>query len=806
MYKKKFLVKISILILVSVLFLPAPLALNAQSLAFDSTDSRSTAYKIMPAIMNLLSEETLVDVEDVCAAWDSTFPDNAFTVTEDDRLSLQELLDTHDVLRLTPGDYRTNGLEQITIDSHQSIIALSPTLFPSVKLAAGANNVRLEGLWFLNISFEPGESIRYNCFKNLRRASILVDGATVERNLFIALANSNLDVDTSQGGHFSDNRFIKFNTHGLLPPATMPMVIKGDSARTSGGNAFLLTDAQTPPSSGYFIEGQNDISFVGVDLESYNQNNTPNSYAFQVRNTSTFRAIKSSGMNRRHDPDQNPAFDIDADQAFLTQFTAPTPSPVLRTGPNNDLLFSWRNRLTQNTTQDDTQNNSALRIFAQERIGVGVLSDVSFSLGGSRITREPNSSIATPLHNVLTQTDVGTSAWGIPEFRDIPNPTGANWDNNLGQQVDETAAIQAMINANDIAYLEPRIYYVNSSLVLNRGQGIVGAGSNKTAIIAMRPDIDIVRLAWTGVAECAQSTSGFTLAEITLQGGRNGVAARQEGLQVNRSTISHVTFRNMSNAGILVDGIFGWDNNAIDYVNYVDSTYGFMIQSGVTPEDSCYGVRGEWASMSYMDKTVFYRNQFVGLESAMVLRANRGNNLNGIVESSFEGNTTNALDLSGPNLGLMIASSRFVDNAGDPVIAGNFDTTVVNSYFEAGRGRSMLNTSVTVEGSTFTSGGSTNATVFGQPPLIEVRNPRFFDVYNSVLGIPLGPVESTTPLAGMYFNNNRLPNDSLGEFLNVIEYVTNGDVDRANHSRTVLPLLRGTSSPGSQLLRGRRWD
>jgi len=138
-------------------------------------------------------------------------------------------------------------------------------------------------------------------------------------------------------------------------------------------------------------------------------------------------------------------------------------------------------------------------------------------------------------------------------------------------------------------------------------------------------------------------------------------------------------------------------------------------------------------------------------------------------------------------------------------VGGNFDTTVVNSFFEAGQGSSMLNTSVTVEGSTFTSGTSTDAVVFGQPPLNEVRNPRFFDVYNSVLEIPLGPVDSTVPLAGMYFNNNRVAGDTLGEFLNVIEYITNGNTDRDTHTREVFPLLTGDSSPGSQLLRGGSW-
>ena len=769
--------------------------------------SSALAAKVMPPINYLLLSDDddglSADVEDVCAAWDSTFPTNAFTVTEDDRLNLQELLETHDVLRLTPGDYRTNGLNKVTIDSNQSIIALSPTRFPDVDVAAGANHVRLEGLQQLDIGFIPGRSIRYSCFKNLRAASIIVDGATVERNLFVAIANTNIEVDTSQSGHFSDNRFIKLNSHGNV----MPISIKGDATRSSGGNAFLLVDAQTPPGSAFAVASQSDISFVGVDLESYNwRGNETHPYAFQVRNTGTFRAINSSGMNRRHDPNQNPAYDIDAEQIFLTQFNAPSPKPVLRVGPSNDFLFSWRNQLSSTLIQDDTTNSNALHVYAQEDIGAGFQSDVSFSIDGTRLTAEPSASTANALRTALTQTDAGTAPWGIPEFGRIPNPTGANWDANLDQQVDESAAIQQMIDDNGIAYLEPRTYYVGSSIIIDKDQGIVGAGANKTAIVALSNDIDIINLAWTGVPECNTLTGGFSLAEITLQGGRNGIVSNTAGTQINRSTISHVTFRNMANAGILVDGVFGWDNNVMDHVNFADSAYGFMQIGGTNPGDSCYPVNSEWPTMSYMDKTVFYRSQFLRLGSAVVLRPTRANNLNGIVESLFKDNTTNAIALRGGNAGLMIASSRFVNNAGDPVVGGNFDTTVVNSFFEAGQGSSMLNTSVTVEGSTFTAGTSTNAVVFGQPRLNEVRNPRFFDVYNSVLEIPLGPVDSTTPVAGMYFNNNRIAGDSLGEFLNVIEYVTNGDTNRLNHSRTVLPLLRGQSSPGSQLLRGGSWS
>ena len=118
----------------------------------------------------------------------------------------------------------------------------------------------------------------------------------------------------------------------------------------------------------------------------------------------------------------------------------------------------------------------------------------------------------------------------------------------------------------------------------------------------------------------------------------------------------------------------------------------------------------------------------------------------------------------------------------------------------------MLNSSVTVEGSTFTAGGSTDAVVFGQHELLNMVNTRLFNVYNSVLDIPLGPVESTNLISGLYFNNDRVPSDALPNFFTVLEFVTNATQDASDNSRTVIPLLRGESSPGSQLLRGANWN
>ncbi len=731
------------------------------------------------------------EFEDVCAAWEGTFPADAFEVTPADRNSLQALLDTHGVLRLAPGDYRVDGPTQVTIGSDQAIISLSPTAFPDVRVAAGSERVRLEGLAQLEVTFEPGAAIRYGCFKNLRATTIRVDGATVERNLFVALAQASLKVDTSASGAFSDNRFIKLNSHG----AALPIEIQGDAARSSGGNAFLLVDAQTPPGSGFSIEDQRDVAFAGVDLEAYNwSNNEPTAFAFRVRNTGTFRAVHASGMTRQGDA-TTPAFDLDAEQVFLHRFGAPTANPILRLGPSNQLLASWRDRLSPARVQDDAPGG--LRLFAQEDIG----GDVTVALGDTTLTSEPDAATSAAVHDFLRGQGEG-AAWSIPHFGAIPDPTGPDWAVGLAAHADESAAIQALVDSEGIAYLEPRTYYVGQPIVLGAGQGLVGAGAGKTALVALTPDVDMIDIRWGDPAACGAITAGFTLAELTMQGGRNGILSAAPGSQINQAVIAHVTFRNMANAGILIDGTYGWDNNVLAYVNFVDSTYGIHQHGQPRPADSCYAI-GEWSTMGYLDKTVFYRNQFVGCDRAMLLEPTRPNNLDGIVESSFVGSTTSAITLGSGTSAFVIASSRFVDNAGAPVVQG--PTAIINSTFEAGRGAAMVGHHVDLEGCTFTPGTSSTATVYGYVAPGDVRDPAFFDLSNSNVGIPLGPVTTSIPVAGILYNNELVASDALPAFLTSIQYYTEGTPNSQDDSREVLPLLGGASLPGSQLLRGGAW-
>jgi hypothetical protein len=94
-------------------------------------------------------------------------------------------------------------------------------------------------------------------------------------------------------------------------------------------------------------------------------------------------------------------------------------------------------------------------------------------------------------------------------------------------------------------------------LALGKAHGIIGAGANQTAIIAKNGGIDMIIADGKGA-----SGVGCQLSDITLQGGLNGIhhvnTTAGTASQFTNMFLSHVTFRDMSNAGILFENIFGW--------------------------------------------------------------------------------------------------------------------------------------------------------------------------------------------------------------------------------------------------------
>ena len=731
---------------------------------------------------------------DVCAAWSGVFPDGAFRATPADRANLQSLLDTHNLLQLAPGNYRNGGPASITLKSNQAIISLGPVPFPDILVSAGTMHAHVRGVQQNVVSFEAGASTRYNCFALLKNMKVHVIGATVERNVFLSMSESAFNVDTSGGGNFSDNRIVKFNSHGQQ----MPIDLKGDAARMSGGNAFLLFDSQSTPGSVISVDGQRDVSFYGVNAEVFDSASaTTTPSLMKVTNTGTLRGYHFIGVTKAGNT-KYPGLDLDAENVILHDVHLSTDSPQLRLGSNVKNLFSWRNFWTGGDIDD--RGGAGLRFFAEDSSDGN---DVAVRLAGAEITAPPAMATNDALRTLLTAPGRMGGPWQVPQFGAIPDPTGATWNADRAGKGDDLATLQQMVNTQTIAQLEGKTYYVSGPIVLGNGQGLVGANNGKTAIVALTGGIDMVSIQFGDPTSCNATTGNFTLANITFQGGENGVRSNYAGVQVNQAVMSNVTFRDLSGSGVFIDGAYGWDNNFFDYLNFVDSGYGFRQEGGPKPSKSCYA-NAEWPTMSYVDKTVLYRSQFLRTTHALVMHPTRANNLDAVVESSFRGGDAAAIDLNSSSAGMVIASCEFIDNVGNPVVGGGL--SVVNSTFVADRGGSMIGPGIECEGCTFARGSSTNAAIFGNVAGGDLRNVSLTSIANSVSkDMPIGAVATTVPVGGIYFNNALPATEPLDAFMSTVEYRTHGTPDSADDSRSVYTLLTGASSPGSQVLFGGSW-
>ena len=222
----------------------------------------------------------------------------------------------------------------------------------------------------------------------------------------------------------------------------------------------------------------------------------------------------------------------------------------------------------------------------------------------------------------------------------------------------------------------------------------------------------------------------------------------------------------MSNAGILGDHVYGIDNNMFAYLNFYHCASGYKMRTATGPADD------STPDLGYMDKTVFYRNQFVECGTAVDVVGRRQNNLNVWFESSFRDNTTTAFH-SEPDAGTILASCEFINNHGNPVIETGVE--IVNSYFRADENGTRCSAETpTVEGSTFEQGKSTTAQLLNLTLTGDARNAPIFYMMNSRSDLPLGPVDTSEVIA-LLVNNSLVAADArFGAPLVLNAYDTKG--------------------------------
>lgn len=639
---------------------------------------------------------------------ESALPADAYYVAPGDALRIPLLLHQHHRIRLAPGaDYRASPTT--TVRSNEAIYGAAGTRMSTIVVAPGTHNAIVSGVVPAALEFPPSDlPTSQNCFERFAartyaQSPLTLRGAVVEDNLFLDVAR--VVVDTSQSGRVVNNRFIRTLVHGESPA----LFLRGRGRHSEDNNVFLWMNVLGPVGDGVIIQGEAQVNIIGLDAENWNQHGQATHAAMMaISDTRLFRGFVLQGGAQLPSPTRY--LDVSASEvqlAGMRVYRAASPAVTL-----DAAVSRFANLMPINVNVED-RAGAAGRLIAYENGGGGV----------------------SVRHGEIPEDDGPgrpSGSWEAPHL-DQPSDTDRRALSLARRRSAEDSReyLQSLIDRDKVAFVPAGTYYVSGPLRLKTGEGLIGAGAGRTIIIAKSRDIDLIE----GADHYdRKQTTTFSLVDLTLQGGRIGIrhdeAGAGKGAQFNLIHLSHVVIRDMSQAGISIAGIYGWDNNLIDHVTF----YGMPVAIQQTPS-AWYissAVNGDVEGMNYMDKNVFYRCRFDRVGIGMELTAKRANGLNACIECRFEHNEVAAIRAT-YNVSTVVANSDFVDNGGDPVIASNMPIGIVGSRFVGGSGNSFLDTDAICEGCTFTRSGA-GATSIGR------KGARVLLIDSRSAAVPLGPV------------------------------------------------------------------
>lgn len=629
-------------------------------------------------------------------------PADAYPVPVSRSRELQQLLDEHGRVRLDPaGDYRKAGT--LTLRSDQAMFGVAGARVARLVVAPGTSGSIVSGIIPDALEFPPSALRTHdNCFERFAARStpqqaLVLRNAVVENNLFLDVGQ--VIVDTTIGGSVRNNRFIRTMVHGHSPAVQL----LGRGATGADRNVFLWTNLLSAPGEAILVRGQRQANFVGLDAEDWNRNRLArNPSMLAATETETLRVFMAQGGDSKRAPDAY--MDMDAgrvDLIGLVLYQAAQPAIRIRQGVKQfSSLLASSSRLI-----DESKDAAGWTAFADFTDRVDV-----------RAAAAPAAVAGSP------------TAWNPPVFQPVPDPAGPDWRRRRLSARDSAPELQRLIDAQGIARLPPGVFFIASSLRLKSGQGIVGSGSGRTVIVAMSDDIDIL-VADDHVA--SPRPLSWVLADLALQGGRSGIRhdarGAGAGAQFVHTQLSHLVFSDMAQAGIVVDGIYGWDNNLLDDIAFLRMPVG--IQQKPNPAYESAERSGNIAGANYMDKNLCYRCRFEDTGTGLELIAKRANNLNACVDCRFVRNRRSAVRLQ-YNGSTVLANCDFIGNGGDPVISSDQPVGVVGSRFVAGNAATMLGPQAVCESCRFEGSGS--------DVRIAARGARVFIVNSHSSGMPLG--------------------------------------------------------------------
>lgn len=647
------------------------------------------------------------------------------------KANLQKALDTYGSVRLEKGDY--SGVD-VVLHSNQRLYGHpSLTKVSNITIAAGSTNVYLEQLSFADhtVTFEAGAAISRCVLKTLKYVYIQAIGAKLENNELINIGGQ-IKFDCSLSGYFRNNKIIKHQAQGI----SNQLVMKGNTISPSYGNVNLHSNYLTPAGDATDIDGVQSATFVGVDSEGWNLTGKGVKAMFTAKNITDLKITDFGGGNA-YSAIQTGSYDIDARNLFFLDKYLRTPNDIISARTNMFLVDGegGYSRGSGTVTGFDLVGNlnrsNTITYNGVEQTGtianLAAISAISTAILGTKYT-----------------------PWVRTVLETLPDPLGENWKTNRIGKLDQAAYIQNLIDINGVAELPEGIFYIGSTLKihLDGSHGIIGQGTGKTVIVGLSDDFPLLTLD-------KGTDSNFVLAHLTLQGGRVGIYAGKEGGvgigQIAYQNLKYIVFRDQY-YGIQLHEIMGLDNNFFEYLGFVNCNKGFF-QDPLTP------YVGDYNTSSYVDKTMYYRSQFINCDTAISMLGTRPDNLNAWVGCKFDKGQM-ALNMGAQNYPI-IANCDFSNYNGGNVISSNSISLYSSNFYNNTPSSSILNSMITyIEGCMFLD----NTKIFS--PMI--YNSTFHYILNStVTGDVVVPKPSNLyyESSAIYSNSKLLANPTLSKLL-----------------------------------------
>lgn len=687
----------------------------------------------------------------------STVP---YDVAPSARAQIQALLDQHRSIRLEPNqDYRSEKVGHLRISSGQSIVGGWNTRVPAIYVTEGSSNVVLSNIrsdarFGPDIVFEAGREIHDVDIVGGNGGEGTNIRVKIEENARVSHLSvaeyGGLEVDQAGGGYVRDSVFTR-----LLGRWPGPHVLwHGNLDQPSGGNSFVGVISLSPLHTAVWSR-VGDIWLVGLDCESWGSEEGSDRIAFLVDEAVHVHSVGLSGGTAY--PSRSGALAlIQNTPVFDSWFLHGSGGSV----DNADIILDGVHR----SAFAATENHHRVLVRAPDRDST--LTDLS---GQIQVTVSDSPSPAiNPSGDersfALLADFAGRPRVGAPQKpvrREISAPEAVAVVGGPHTEADSAPRLQAAIDSEGVATIEPGTYYLNRPLRIgnrSRVEGLLSRGPRPAVLIATG-DFPVIQ--GRGGYGYADSHGGaiirLALGGLTLYGGSYGIdwtGSKEnlgDGATVAYSTFYDLRFLNQTQAGVRAEGIHGLDSNFWYRVDFLDVPTAIFGRG-----------HGTGGGMNYADKQHFLDCQFQNIRgAAWNWKADRASNAE-LWKDAYFFNVGGVAETRAA-VGLIWANSVFENVLGDVGIHVTDSGSTATYYFAQidclwkGIGPKVVTDTLS-----FGMGTLFIDSVFSQSGgsiLADGKNQTLYALGSSITGsAKLGPVET-----GMFLNSKMPPVDRAVE-------------------------------------------